>query len=247
MPGLADISAVILAGGQGIRLRPVLSTRPKVLALVRGRPFLTYLLDQLEGAGAQEVVVCIGYMADVLEETLGDHYQAIHITYSREDEPLGTGGALRQALPLFSADPVLVINGDSYTDVDLTGYLCWFFQKQRNASLVLAQVSDTARFGRVTLDEEDRILSFQEKEGYRGPGWINAGIYLLRKNILRSIPPGKPFSLEDGLLPRLLEEHLYGYRSCGKFIDIGTPESYSQAEKFFDGIKGHGPGTVCPA
>lgn len=247
MLGLADISTAILAGGRGTRLRSVLPTRPKVLAPVRGRPFLTYLLDQLAAAGVREVVFCIGYMADRVEETLGDSYQAIHLTYSREDEPLGTGGALRQALPFFPDDPVLVMNGDSFMDADLAGYLRWFLQREREASLLLARVSDTSRFGRVTTDEEEQIWGFEEKGAPHGPGWINAGIYLLRKKIIHLIPVGRTFSLERELFPCLLEGRLYGYRSQGKFIDIGTPESYSQAERFFAGENGLGSKRVRPA
>lgn len=233
MMGLADISTAILAGGLGTRLRSVLPGRPKVLALIHGRPFLTYLLDQLAAAGARKVVFCIGYMADMVEKELGDHYGTIRLTYSREGEPLGTGGALRQALPLFSSDPVLVMNGDSFMDADLAAYLSWFMTKELEASLVLAQVPDTGRFGQVTVDEKDRILGFEEKGAHQGSGWINAGIYLLQKTILRLIPEGKYFSLERELFPQLLPERLYGFRSEGKFIDIGTPESYSQAERFF--------------
>ena len=233
MLGLADISTAILAGGLGTRLRSVLPERPKVLALVHGCPFLTYLLDQLSAAGAGEVVFCIGYMADMVKKTLGDNYGTIRLTYSREDEPLGTGGALRQALPFFSSDPVLVMNGDSFMDADLPAYLSWFLNKEREASLVLAQVPDTGRFGQVTVDEKDRILGFEEKGAHQGPGWINAGIYLLQRKIIQSIPEGIPFSLERQLFPHLLPEHLHGFRSEGKFIDIGTPASYSQAERFF--------------
>ena len=233
MLDFADIPITILAGGLGTRLRSVLPTRPKVLALVQGRPFLIYLLDQLAAVGAKEIVFCVGYMADTVEETLGDQYQAIRLTYSREKEPLGTGGALRQALSFFSSDPVLVMNGDSFMDADLAGYLHWFLQKGLEASLALAQVFDTSRFGQVTVDEDERIMRFEEKGSHQGPGWINAGIYLLRKEILQLIPEGMNYSLEGGLFPNLLPERLYGYRSEGKFIDIGTPESYSQAENFF--------------
>jgi len=233
MLGFADISTVILAGGLGTRLRFVLSARPKVLALVRGRPFLTYLLDQLAAVGAREVVFCIGYMADMVKETLGDRYQTMHLTYSRENEPLGTGGALRQALPLFSSDPILVMNGDSFVDADLAAYLRWFLQKDLEASMVLAKVSDTSRFGRVTSDEQERILGFEEKGAHHGPGWINAGIYFLKQNFLRAIPSGRFVSIEKEIFPAWVSHGLYGYKTEGRFIDIGTPESYAMAEAFF--------------
>ncbi len=188
---------------------------------------------------SREVVFCIGYMADTVEETLGDRYQAIRLIYSREDEPLGTGGALRQALPLFPSDPVLVMNGDSFMDVDLAGYLRWFLERKREVSLVLARVPDTGRF-RAGHDRRKRneFGASKRKGRIRDPGWINAGIYLLQKeNPSISSPGGKAFSLERELFPCLLGGRLYGYRSEGRFIDIGTPESYATAEGFFAGEK----------
>ena len=109
MVKLSDITAAILAGGQGTRLRPVLADRPKVLAEVMGRPFLSYLLDQLSSAGARKVILCTGYMGDMVQEVYGGTYKSLHLLYSREDEPLDTGGALRLALPLIDSDCVLVM------------------------------------------------------------------------------------------------------------------------------------------
>lgn len=233
MPTLAEITVAILAGGRGTRLRSVVSVRPKVLARVLGRPFLTYLLDQLAEAGAREVVLCTGYMSDRVEELLGKRYKTLRLFYSKEEDPLGTGGAIRHALEHFASDPVLIMNGDSFVDADLILYLHWFFEMERDASLLLVKVPDTSRFGRVTTAEGGLILGFEEKGTHFGPGWINAGMYILKKKLLESIPPGKPFSLEREFFPRLAEKCLYGYQSGGEFIDIGTPESYAGAENFF--------------
>ncbi len=233
MPSLADLSVAVLAGGLGTRLRSVVSARPKVLARVLGRPFLTYLLDQLAAGGARKVVLCTGYLADRVEEILGSRYKTLRLVYSKEEEPLGTGGAIRHALEHFPSDLLLVMNGDSFVDADLIAYLHWFLEMERDASLLLVKVPDTSRFGRVTTGEDGLILGFEEKGTYFGPGWINAGVYLLKKKLLESIPTGKSFSLERELFPRLVEKLLYGYQSRGEFIDIGTPESYAQAENFF--------------
>ena len=233
MQTIADITAVILAGGLGTRLRPVFSDRPKVLAEILGRPFLTYLLDQLSCAGAREVILCTGYMADRVQEVCGDTYKSLHLLYSQEDEPLDTGGALRLALPFLKSDPVLVMNGDSYIHADLNSYVEWFFQIDRRASLLLTRVSDTGRYGRVKVKKDESILAFEEKGMTRGAGWINAGVYLVKKLLLTSIPPGKAFSLEREFFPSLVGKWLFGYQCKGRFIDIGTPESYATAEKFF--------------
>lgn len=224
---------VILAGGLGSRLRSVLSDRPKVLAEVLGRPFLIFLFDQLVHAGACEVVLCTGYMADNVKEEIGNTYRSLRIKHSMEDVPLGTGGALRLALPLIKSDTVMVMNGDSYVNADLKTFLEWFLLKNIVAALLLAKTLDTSRFGRVVISSDGHIETFEEKGGIEGDGWINAGIYLLKKKVVETISPGKKFSLERELFPSLIDKKFYGYRYEGEFIDIGTPKSFLKAEKFF--------------
>jgi D-glycero-alpha-D-manno-heptose 1-phosphate guanylyltransferase len=231
MAGLAEITAVILAGGRGSRLKPVLPHQPKVMAEFHGRPFLAYLLDQLVAAGVPKVVLCTGYRGVEIRTQLGHAYGSAPLTYSHEDEPLGTGGALRLAVPLLDSDPVLVMNGDSLIEADFKDYLAWFLGRPAAAALTLARVEDTARFGRVEVAGDDSITSFQEK-GVPGPGWINAGVYLLKKAVLELIPPRRFFSLEGDLLPTLVGQGLYGHKVAGRFIDIGTPESYAVAADF---------------
>lgn len=233
---LSNVTTVILVGGLGTRLRTVVPDRPKVLAEIHNRPFLTYLLDRLVSAGAQEVVLCTGYMADEVREKLGETYKSLRLVYSREHEPLGTGGALRLALPHLSSDPVLVMNGDSFVNVDLAGYLNWFFEKDIQASLILTKVPDTGRYGRVLMDKDGRITDFEEKRGNSGAGWINTGVYLVKKKLVESMPSGRPYSLEQQFFPGLIGNDLYGYRCEAQFLDIGTPESYAQAKSFFSKI-----------
>jgi D-glycero-alpha-D-manno-heptose 1-phosphate guanylyltransferase len=133
--GLAFITGVVLAGGLGTRLRPVVKDVPKVLAEVGGRPFLTYILDQLDQAGMREVVLCTGYLAEVIGKTFGHRYKSLTVKYSNEMQPLGTGGALRQALPQCPSDPVMVLNGDSFIDADLSGYMAWFLENHLEAAV----------------------------------------------------------------------------------------------------------------
>ena len=172
-------------------------------------------------------------MGDKVQEVYGEMYKLLHLSYSQEDEPLGTGGALRLALPLIESDSVLVMNGDSYIHADLSSYVDWFFQIDRKASLLLAKVPDTSRYGMVKLEKDGSVSAFEEKEEAKGAGWINAGVYLVRTSLLRLIPSGKAFSLERDFFPSLVGNGLFGYQCRGRFIDIGTPESYVQAEKFF--------------
>jgi len=231
MQHISDITTVILAGGLGTRLRPVLSDRPKVLAEVLGRPFLTYLLDQLSSADARQVILCTGYMGDKVQETYGDTYKSLHLLYSQEDEPLDTGGALRLALPLIESNHVLVMNGDSYVHVDLNSYVDWFFNIDRKAALLLVKVLDTSRYGMVKVKKDESILIFEEKGMNKGAGWINAGVYLVNTSLLRPIPSEKAFSIEREFFPSLVGNGLFGYKCKGRFIDIGTLESFNKAEK----------------
>lgn len=229
--------AVVLAGGLGSRLRPVVMDRPKVLAEVGGRPFLAYILDQLDQAGMREVVLCTGYLAEAIWRTFGDSYKSLTLEYSKEMQPLGTGGALRQALPYCLSDPILVLNGDSFIDADLAGYLEWFYENALEAAMLLTMVPDASRFGRVVVRQDGLITRFEEKSGHHDAGLINAGIYILRKEIILSIPEGEFYSLERQLFPQLIGRTIHGYLSMDRFIDIGTPESYILAEGIFHNNK----------
>jgi len=233
---LENLTAVILAGGRGTRLRSAVADRPKVLAPVGGRPFLTYLLDLWERAGGRRVVLCTGFMADQVREALGESYRTLSLCYSVEHEPLGTAGALRLALNCRVSDPMLVFNGDSFIKADLLDFYQWFTAAEREAGLILTRVPDAGRFGKVQWEEDGLIRHFEEKHPEAGVGWINAGVYLLTHRALRDIPPGRFYSLERQLFPRLANHSLFGYPCPGAFIDIGTPDSWRMAQQFFGEI-----------
>jgi len=233
---LEGVSFAILAGGLGTRLRSAVPDRPKVLAPVAGRPFLAHLLAQLAKAGARQVTVLVGYAADQVRETFGGSFGKLALTYSQEREPLGTGGALRLALPHLSQSTIVLFNGDSYCDVNLPELLN-AHQNGERTTLTVARVEDGSRYGRVHLDEFNRITRFEEKGGSREPGWINAGIYALDREIASGIPENRTVSLEREVLPELIPTgKVFGF-SGGPFIDIGTPESYAEAEAFFQAIR----------
>lgn len=233
---MVDLAAAILAGGLGTRLRSVVADRPKMLAEIQGRPFLAYLLDQLTAAGVKYAVLCTGYLGEQVQATFGDSYGDLHLVYSQESSPLGTAGALRLALPLFRSDSVLVMNGDSFCDVNLSAFWAWHCAHSANATLVLTKMLDTTRYGRVHVAADGGIVSFDENSGESSPGWINAGIYLLTRPLLLTIPANGVVSLEREMFPAWIGRGLYGYQSEGPFLDIGTPESYVLAERFF--VKG---------
>jgi D-glycero-alpha-D-manno-heptose 1-phosphate guanylyltransferase len=227
------VSVAILAGGLGTRLRSVMDDRPKVLADVGGRPFLTYLLDQLLNYDISLVVLCTGHRGEQVEAEFGDKYEKLKLIYSNELSPLGTAGALRLALPFFESESVLILNGDSFCDTNLEAFWNWHCVRGADATLLLTEVPDTARYGQVEVDTDGRVVGFEEKGGNGGPGWINAGIYLVCRRLLETMPPGRAVSLERETFPTWIGRGLYGYRSASKFIDIGTPESYALANELF--------------
>lgn len=233
MHDLRHLSAAILAGGLGTRLRAAVSDKPKVLAEVNGRPFIAYLLDRLADAAIRRVILCTGYMAEQVCATLGNRYREMELLYSQEQVPLGTGGALRQALPLLDGSPVLVLNGDSFCDFDLPLLARQHAASGALASLALATVPDIGRYGAVELGAGQVIVRFEEKGTRQGEGLINAGVYLLARSLIESLPAQESVSLERDLFPILVGNGLFGFPQSGRFIDIGVPSDYYAAIAFF--------------
>lgn len=229
----SNVPVLILAGGLGTRLDRALPNLPKSLAPIRGKPFLNYLLDQIDEAGFRKVILCTGYLGELIREEFGNFYRGLSLFYSRETEPLGTAGALRLAVPLIKTDICLVMNGDSYIDIDLNDFLQWHLARRFKGSIVLKRKQKPIRYGTVELNNRGIIKSFCEKTAEKGPCWINAGIYLFSRNLLKSLPRGQNLSLERQAIPFWLKYKLGGYCLHSKFIDIGTPESLKKAKTFF--------------
>jgi NDP-sugar pyrophosphorylase family protein len=227
------LTAAILVGGLGTRLRPVFADTQKVIAPVGGRPFLYRLLDQLADAGLRRVVLCTGYKATEVAAMVGSTYRNLSIAYSPEPRPLGTAGALRRALPLLDTETVLALNGDSFCEVDLAAFQAAHVARQANASLVVREAEDTSQSGRVSFDASGAIIDFIEKGGATGRGWINAGLYLLNRAVLESIPADRTVSIECETFPSWIGRGLYAFPAAGKFLDIGTPGDYFAAQHLF--------------
>jgi len=233
------VVAVLLVGGLGTRLRSVVSDRPKVLAPVRGKPFLCYLLDTLHQNDLTEVILCTGYLGEQVQATLGKRYKGLRLHYSQESHPLGTAGALRLAAPLVKSETVLIMNGDSYYQTDMNRLFSAHKERDAEATILLTTVSNPSRYGRVVLDQEDRIVQFGEKEDNEavkqrdGSHWISSGIYLFSAKMLGDVVSSKAKSLEHEVFPFWIGKGLYGCRGQGRFLDVGTPESYDLAENFF--------------
>lgn len=230
------IDVVILAGGLGTRLREAVRDVPKPLAPVGGRPFLDIILRALDGnPWVGKVVLAIGHMAGQFTGAYGERKDVpFEILFSEEEKPMGTGGAIRLALPLTGTPEVLVLNGDSFVEVDWDTFIENHRRRGYPMSLVLRQVDDAGRYGRVALDDRGRVIRFEEKRPGGGAGLVNAGAYLFRRDLLEGIPAGLAVSLEGELMPAFLEKGVGGFVTQGKFIDIGLPESYRFAQRYLE-------------
>ncbi len=227
---VGELGAFVLCGGLGTRLRSVVADRPKSMALIGDVPFLQILLEDLKAQGVLDVVLGTGYRAEQIDGYFGTGEEiGLRILYSRENEPLGTGGALKLAEGYLS-DPILVLNGDSYVDWDLAAVQNLFREKHADIVMVLQEVPEVSRYGSVTLGEDGRVTEFVEKGSRTGPGLINAGIYLLRKEIVQGLRAGSAISLEREVFPRFLGQKFYGVVARGTFIDIGIPADLERAQ-----------------
>ncbi len=220
-----SLKALILAGGKGTRLRGVVDDLPKPMAPVGGRPFLEHLVEQLIRWEVREVVLATGYRGEVIASHFGDGSRwGVRLRVSQEASPQGTGGAVRDALPLLGREPFLLLNGDSFADADLAGLSALQASRPGSTALALVRLPDTGRYGRVTVDGEGRVLEFSEKRA-GGPGLINGGVLALDPASLPPLPPGE-LSFEREVLPRLVEKGAWGLVGEGFFVDIGVPEDY---------------------
>ena len=224
------MQAIVLAGGLGTRLRARVADLPKAMAPIGGRPFLEYLLDRLDAAGFRSVVLATGHLSERIEAHFGLRYRGLALSYSRESRPLGTGGAVLQALRAMPDHPTLVLNGDTWLDLDLGAFLRWCDVQPAADAMVLRPLLDVARFGSVVL-EGDRVVAFGEK-ARTGPGLVNAGIYRLRRATFDAFEPPAVFSIENDFFHRHARAlRMRGFVTNGNFIDIGVPEDYDRAQR----------------
>ena len=228
------LDAIILAGGLGTRLREVVHDLPKVLAPVSNRPFLDINMGFLnKWSRIQKVVIAVGYMADkIIKEYTDRHEYHFEIFFSEEKELLGTGGAIKKALRYTETKNILALNGDSFVDVNIEDLVRTHRGKKASMTVVLKEVGNTVRYGKVNINDEQRITSFEEKKPEQGSGYINAGVYIFNRELFGNIKENKIISLEKELLPIFLGKAVYGYICHGKFIDIGIPETYEKASTY---------------
>lgn len=239
------MQAFILAGGLGTRLRSVVNDRPKPLAPIGSMPFLEHQLLFLKANQVSDFVFCLGYRHEQIEDYFGDGQRwGVSITYSVEDQPLGTAGALKHA-QCYANEAFLVLNGDTFVDLDISSLFQahGFHQNERPdclATIALTETDDPRNYGSISLGENDTIVAFREKKGAAESDvhYVNAGVYVLEPCILDWIPVSQKVSLERHVFPCVVEsnQRICGFRTGGFFVDIGTPEGYHRFQEHVGGI-----------
>jgi D-glycero-alpha-D-manno-heptose 1-phosphate guanylyltransferase len=234
------MEGIVLAGGLGTRLRSRLSNLPKVMAPIAGRPFLEILLNRMVAAGCARIILSVGHLHRVISDAFGYSFQGAELIYAVEETPLGTGGAIRLALGLAKENSILVLNGDTFLELDLRAFLNAHLAAGRPLSLAITEVTDVGRYGGV-LTDGDSLTGFIEK-GRVGAGWINGGVYAMPREFPwpKHLPPR--FSFENDLLvPMVGSLRPLAFRCKGHFLDIGIPEDLDRAETKLTAFLPHAP------
>jgi D-glycero-alpha-D-manno-heptose 1-phosphate guanylyltransferase len=228
------LEAIILAGGFGTRLHQVVSELPKAMALVNGRPFIEYLLNYLRGQGITKFIFSVGYKKEVIQDHLHNQFKNIPVEYAVEEEPLGTGGGIKNAFKMVEGKSAFVLNGDSMFRMGMSALSQLHNDTGADVTIALRFLEDTERFGSVEINDDKRITGFSEKGSQTGPGYINGGIYLINKSYLFTQDFPEKFSIEKDCFEKyFIKSKFFGFPSRGYFLDIGIPEDFYRAQHEF--------------
>lgn len=231
---IKDIDVFILCGGKGKRLKKVSGCIPKPMVRFGKCPFLDIVINHFKKSGFKRFILGIGYKAHLIKKYYNEHkIPGIEIIFAHENQPLGTGGAVKKAQRLIKSRIFLVLNGDSFSEFDAADFIKFYQQKKAKALILLRKVKNNSDFGGITTDRSSAITCFSEKNPALRNNFINGGVYLFSKNIFSKMPKNVKFSLEYDFFPQMIGYGLYGYKKTGFFIDIGTPERYLAAKKHF--------------
>ncbi|NNF32696.1 MAG: NTP transferase domain-containing protein [Saprospiraceae bacterium] len=223
------VDTIILAGGMGTRLKSVISEIPKPMAPIGDTPFLQFLIRSLQRQSISHITLSTGFKGEVIEEYFGSGDEKLHIDYYKEDQPLGTGGAIKAAMALTSTEEVLILNGDTFFNININALIEQHQAQDADITIAMRQVSDEDRYGAMIIDNKGRVQSFAEK-AYIDSGYINGGIYLIKRDLFDRYDLPEKFSLENDLFSKYVDElRIYGIPFNDYFIDIGIPEDYERA------------------
>ncbi|MBA7592422.1 D-glycero-alpha-D-manno-heptose 1-phosphate guanylyltransferase [subsurface metagenome] len=226
----SKIDVVILCGGFGKRLQRVVKDIPKPMAKIKQRPFLSILIDFIASYGFKRFILCTGYKADTIERYYSQRYNNLIIEFSREEKPLGTGGAIKNAENYIKSSQFLVANGDSFCKINLKEFVDFHFKKNALISMAVTNTDICDDYGVITINDLQQIVEFNEKaKGYKNR-LINAGFYLLQREVFSLMPKKNNFSIERDFFPKIIKRNLYAFETLESLIDIGTPKRYEKAK-----------------
>lgn len=226
------MEAIVLAGGFGTRIQSVVSDVPKPMAPVVGKPFLYYLLKSLVKQDIRKIILAVGYKKEAIIDHFGKKFESANLLYSVEEEPLGTGGGIRNALEMSENEEVLILNGDTYFDLPLKDLILFHQHGSYDLTMSLKPLENFDRYGTVVI-EKDRVERMKEKQPCE-KGLINGGVYVLNKRVLNKFPLNTRFSFETEVLEKEVHQLNFGaFVSDAYFMDIGIPEDYQKAQEDF--------------
>lgn len=230
--------AIVLAGGLGTRLQKVVADVPKPMALVNEIPFLEYIIRYLSNFGIDTIILSVGYKYEVIERHFGNEFRGVKILYAIENEPLGTGGAISLSLEKAKGNEVLIMNGDTFFDVNINELYDFYQRTNSKTAVALREVEDVSRYGAVIIDDQGVLVDYLEKSASQGQGWINGGMYILNRVEYQKNVFERKYSFEKDYLEKFAGSKLiYGKKFNSYFIDIGVPEDYYRAQVEFVDFK----------
>ena len=220
--------AIVLVGGLGTRLRSVVNDRPKPMADFNGQPFLSFLLSYLQRSGIERVILSAGYKASYIKQNLNSNVNNMSVSIIEESEPLGTGGAVKNAVDMIQGERFFVLNGDSFCHCDLSQLELQHQSSGAQITMLMTQVDDASAFGTVNVGQDNRLIAFKEKSSLKEPGLVNSGVYLFETTLAKHFPFTRKFSLEHDFFPKVLSQ-IGSFKVDSPLFDIGTPSSYRNA------------------
>ncbi len=228
---------VILAGGLGKRLASVTGGAQKVLAKIGDKPFLEILMDYIAHQGGRRFILCVGHGSQDVEAYFKNKYRDREILFSREDEPLGTGGAIKQGSALVTSDCFLAMNGDCFCVIDYNRLIAAHLQHQAKATLAVTRMPDARDYGTIAISSSGAITAFKEKQPEAREAFINTGTYCFDRAVFTLADTPQKFSIEYDFFPRLVGRGFYAFEVENRFVDIGTPERYAWAQEHLKSLR----------